>query len=1082
MIKQLIHLSLPILIIVLLFNNLDAIGQENIARGKKLKVFSSNELNGWSADKLTDGEKGGIGWSSKAFSKYAEHTLYPEYAVIDLGETYELEKISLFPRQDNGMAGKGFPENFTIQICEEGEPWKVQVEKKSYPVPANGNEQVFNLNNSKGRYLKIEATRLHLADSGKFCFQLAEVEVFGKECKVEPLKSIQISEKRENAILHLRCENEENPIGIDMNNPRFSWWLSSLERGILQANYQILVSSNQTNLTNNEGDMWNSGVISGCKSTDISYKGKPLKSGKQYWWKVKAMSTGKKVFGWSEPAYFATGKLNQDDWKGKWIGADADSKHAAVYLRKEIEIQKPVKRAMVFFSGLGFSELHIEGKKIGADFVAPGFTTYNKLTQYVVYDVTKELSGRGWKGLGVTLVDGWYGQGHGHGFEKNSYVDSPKLLFNLVVEYADGTETTIVSDENWKWSFGEITFSHILREDIDLRKLNPGWDKAGYAGNSWKPVKLVRAPGGNLVRQKEPPCRIIEEIHPVSMTYDAAKNSCSFDFGREVAGTVHLRTKGKSGTVITITPISSAPETAIINPNSSSSCKFILAGSGDAEVYNPRFYNIAINKVEISGLEQVPELEDVTASILSSGWERTGKFSCSDGLINSLEDIVRRTSAYYTTFLPNDPTREWKAWTQDITTMFVSNTYLFDSQRMYERWQRDMMNDQRDDGNVPNVCPGAYFDDYNSPWWGGCVVWSPWNLYQYYGNLSFLKDSYPAMKRYVDFLTSSTKDGLQDWGLSDWCPIEETPRRMINTPAYYYYATIISKTAALLDKKEDEKVYSDLARSIKQSFNDTFLDTQTGIYRESGWKVTSGYPLSAVGGIVPHKIWWKGEKVPTQAGQILPLALGLVPGKMIPLVQKALLSEIESHNMHLSTGFCSTTYLLKYLEDFSPETAWNMVSKQDYPSWYSNTIGSDNSLMKEMWHGGQVFMPSLAGNIGGWIYESLGGIRPGAPGFSKIVIKPTVVDDLHWVNSSYNSAYGAIVSNWKRRGKEFQFEITIPANTTATIYLPAAQKESVKENNRPVSSNQHVQFLRMENGNAVMHVGSGRYLFTSLVK
>ena len=282
----------------------------------------------------------------------------------------------------------------------------------------------------------------------------------------------------------------------------------------------------------------------------------------------------------------------------------------------------------------------------------------------------------------------------------------------------------------------------------------------------------------------------------------------------------------------------------------------MLAGSGDDEVYEPRFYNIAINKVEIAGVTQVPKLEDVTARIISNGWDRVGSFTCSDGLINSLEDIVRRTSAYYTTFLPNDPTREWKAWTQDIVTMFVPNTYLFDAQRMYERWQLDMVNDQREDGNVPDVCPGAYFDDYNSPWWGGCVVWLPWNLYQYYGDESFLKESYPAMKRYVDYLSSMSKDGLQDWGLSDWCPIEETPRRIINTPAWYYYATIVSKTAEMMGKTEDVKKYSELAQRIKTTFNKNFLDTTTGIYGELGWKVTPGYPLSVLNGIVPHKIWW----------------------------------------------------------------------------------------------------------------------------------------------------------------------------------------------------------------------------------
>lgn len=1070
---------LSLVVLVVFFINLSALteeGSKNISRGKSCKTLSSIESEGWSVSKLTDGEKNSKGWSSQAFSVYPEHTLYPEYLVVDLGALYDIDKISLFPRGDGKMAGRGFPEDFSIQVSGEGEPWKVIIQKNAYPKPLTGKAHTFNLINIKGRYVKIEATRLSLADTNRYYFQLSEIEVFGKEIENIPLELNVTSVKTEdNTITNLRCENEVNPIGIDVLEPHLSWWIESPERSIAQTAYQILVASSEVMLKNGNADMWNSGLVASDNSTAVLYKGKPLLSGKKYYWTVKVNCANGKAFGWSNPATFTTGKMNQTDWEGKWIGAYSDTKHRAIHLRKEIALSKSVKRAMVYFSGLGFSELTIQGQKVGNYLVTPGFTSYNKRTQYMVYDVTEDLSSPGRKVLGITLVDGWYGQGYGHGFEKNIYVDKPKLLLNLHIDYQDGTDTIYVSDESWKYSFGDIVYSGITREDIDLRKSMPGWDKSGYNDNNWDPVKEVNGPTGVLIRQKEPPCQIIEEIYPVSMFFDAAKNTCTYDFGREVAGVVCFRAKGEKGTEITITTIPSYKEL-------SNNSQFILAGNDDYEVYKPRFFNIAIKQVVIKGVTYAPRLEDITVSTISSGWARAGKFSCSDGFVNTMEDIGRRTSAYYTTFLPNDPTREWKAWTQDCVTMFASNAYLFDAQNIYRRWLLDMMNDQREDGNVPNVCPGAYFDDYNSPWWGGCVVWLSWNLYQYYGDQSFLKESYSAMKRYVDFLSSLSREGLQDWGLSDWCPIEETPRPLINTPAYYLYATIVSKTAEMMGETVDAGKYSVLADRIKKVYNERFLDAETGIYGQLGWNVTPGYPLSVLNGEVPHKLWWSGNRVCTQAGQTLPLALGLVPEKLIPLVEKALLSEIEAHSNHVSTGFCSTPYLLQVLQDFAPEIGWIMTTSRDYPSWYSNTLGSDNTLMKEMWHGGQAFMPSLAGNIVEWIYQSLGGIRPGSPGFKNIIIKPNMVGDLHWVNSSYNSVYGEIVSNWQKRGNHRVMNIKIPCNTTATVYIPAESKESVKESNHSLVQDQNVSFLRMEEGNAVFHVGSGNYQFMSTLR
>ena len=346
-------------------------------------------------------------------------------------------------------------ENFSIQVCLQGDTVKVIVQR-DYPIPLDGNAQIFAMKMLRGVSVKIEATRLRLADVRRYYFQLSEIEVFGNKVKNIPLEVVVNSEKEAvNFINNLRCENEENPIGIDVKNPRLSWWIESSERGITQSAYQILVASSEELLKKGDGDVWNSGKVESDNSIAVQYDGKPLQSGMQYWWKVKVITNNGKDFGWSKLDSFATGKLNQSDWQGKWIGANADTKHGAVYMRKEIEIKKQVKRAMAYFCGLGFSELSIDGQKVGSYLVTPGFTSYNKRTQYMAYDVSKELSKQGRKALAITLVDGWYGQGYGHNFEKNIYVDKPKLLFNLHIEYKDGTESTILSNESWKWSLGK---------------------------------------------------------------------------------------------------------------------------------------------------------------------------------------------------------------------------------------------------------------------------------------------------------------------------------------------------------------------------------------------------------------------------------------------------------------------------------------------------------------------------------------------------------------------------------------------------------------------------------------------------
>lgn len=1077
----------------------------NLARGKPCQVFSSHEEQGWSAAKLTDGETSPLGWSSKAFAAYADHSLYPEFIVVDLGTNCILRRVVLHPRSDGTNAGNGFPVNFTIQVCRECEPWRVAVEKRDYPAPQDGAAQRFELPGAEGRYVKVEATRLRTVEPETHRFQLAEIAVLGETIALPPLADPLATREGPTTVGRLRCENCDNPVGIDTPSPRLSWWLESAARGQRQTAYQVCVASSEAGLQRDEGDLWESGMVASDRSIAVAYAGRPLQSGRIYWWKVRLRTWDGKPTGWSEPAHFITGKLKPGDWQGQWIGADASIKpgspeerqdvgapihttanlgHRPVYLRKEFESTKPVRRALVFFSGLGFSELYLDGRKVGDYVVGPGFTTYNKRVPYLAFDVTDRFTHPGRKALAAILVDGWYGNGFGHNFEKHSYVDKPKLRLNLHLEHPDGTETVVLSDAGWKWSDGEITRSGIVQEDIDRRKAYAGWDRAGYDESGWRPVAIVKEPEGQLVRQKEEPCKIVQEIHPATLRYDPQANTATFDFGREFCGWVRFRTAGPAGTSITITTI---PTVAL--PRTS---HFTLAGTGGWEVYEPRFFYAGMRQVVIKGATRPPVLEDLTGCLVSMSWPPSGSFRCSDDTVNWLNDATRRTVVAYTTFLPNDPVREWKAWMQDPQNMFCSSAYLFDAQTMYERWQWDIMDGQRPDGSSPNIAPGAYFDAYNSPWWGGCLVWVPWHWYQYYGDASLLEASYPAMKKYVDFLTKASvvpgeyagriaEDGIQDWGLADWCPIEETARPIINTPACFLYATIVSRTAEILGRVEESRRYAELAENIRAAFNRHFLDPATGIYGLPGGKVQNGYPIPPAGGKVPHAIWWSGDRPCTQAGQALPLALGLVPEAARPAVKRALLRELAAHRNRVSTGFVSTPYLLTLLADEAPEVGWEMTSAHDYPSWYGMTVGSDQDLLKETWAGGQALMPSLGGNIAAFHSQALGGIRPdpNGPGFKKIIIKPSVVGDLHWVESHYDSVHGRIVSHWRKRGDQLLMEVTIPANTTATVFVPAKDAAGVTESGKLATKAVGVKLLRMENDAAIYAVDSGTYRFQS---
>ena len=727
--------------------------------------------------------------------------------------------------------------------------------------------------------------------------------------------------------------------------------------------------------------------------------------------------------------------------------------HAAILLRKEVIVAKPVKRATAYMSGLGWSELYLNGQKLGDQVLSPQFTDYNKRVGYLVLDATAGLR-PGTNALGVILGNGfsatpglgylsWYGNG-----------GQPRLLLQVELEFADGTRQSVVSDGSWKWSTGEITCNDLWQgEQIDHRRAQPGWDRAGFSEAGWPSVRCVAAPAGRLFARTIPPLRVLASEPPARIA------GGNFTFSALGSGWLRLKTTGQAGDTVRVHYVDTGA--GHVHFGRPLTTEFTLKG-GPEEVFEPRFLFHTIDKtVTVEGLRVPATPATLTRQSVGIDLPRAGEFACSDDFLNRQYQALLRTQRNYNFDYPMDPTREKSGWTQDVMTMINSAVYDFESAAFYWNWWQDMRDNQRADGYLGSVVPlvDRVLDDCNCVWWNGMIVYTPWKLYEFYGDRRFLAESFPAMVSYLNWLaTKADADRIVAWGLGDWIEVGSTsaPRRtavaITSTCGYYHYATILSRSAAILGKADEAARYATLAESIKAGFLRRFLNLETGQV---------------------------GANPDSQTAQVLPLYLGMIPGDQRQRVLDRLVENIHQRQDHLSTGFIGTLHLLLGLPEAGmAELTHTIVMQPDYPGW--NTLVKDGVQM-ETWAGGQVQMPSLGGPIGAYLYQVLAGIRPdpAAPGFKRILIKPAMVGNLAWVKAHHDSPYGRIVSQWKREAGELTMDVTIPANATATVYVPSKNPAAVTEAGQPIARAVGVEYLRAEQGCAVLALESGTYRFQS---
>ncbi len=628
----------------------------------------------------------------------------------------------------------------------------------------------------------------------------------------------------------LRCEYLTNPLGIDVPEPRFFWVLNHTERGQKQTAYQLLVSTRPEWLIQDKGDQWDSGKVASEESTQVVYRGRPLASGRTYYWKVRYWDAHGDASPYSQPAWFEMGLLARDEWKGKWSTGGNQ-------LRKEFRLDRRVVRARVYITALGYYELRINGEKIGENVLDPAWTTYENRVLYTTYDVTRALQ-QGANAVGVMLGGGWAVlKGPEWAVVKTPY-SSPALLMQMNIELEGGQAVSIVSDASWKAGRGPILNDTIYDGEVyDARQETPRWDRPGFDNSAWSAAQVVNGSAGLLSAQMMPPIRVTDTIVPLKMC-NSRPGVFVYDLGQNIAGWAQLRVEGPRGTKVKLRFSEIIYDDGMIDRENLRRAKaedtYILRGEGK-EIYEPHFTYHGFRYVEVTGYPGTPSLDSIRGRVVHTAVETTGSFAASNALLNQIQKIIRWTQLNNLYSVPTDcPQRDERmGWMGDAQLTTEEAMLNFDMAAFYANFVRDIRDAQGPDGSVTDTVPYRGGRRPADPAWGSAYPLICWFMWKQYGDRRTLEENYEGLKKYVDFLGSRAPDHiLRDSYYGDWVATEPTPGEYVSAAYYYYDVQTLSKIAEILGNAADAQSYSRLAGQIKEAFNRQFLSGATSSYAE----------------------------------------------------------------------------------------------------------------------------------------------------------------------------------------------------------------------------------------------------------
>jgi len=773
------------------------------------------------------------------------------------------------------------------------------------------------------------------------------------------------------------------------------------------------------------------------------------------------------------------GPVGMPPW-GKRSGV-ANRRLAARWLRKEFMLDRPIRRATVHMSGLGLSELYINGEKIGDHVLSPALSEYPKRVFYVTHDVSGALA-QGRNTLGVILGNGrYYAPRLGTPTITRTY-GYPKLLLQLHIENEDGTTGDVISDETWKLSTdGPIVANNEYDgEEYDARKEFESWSSSGFNDGTWQVPAIVPPPGGVLSAQMIKPIRVVETLKPVSVK-EQRPGVFIFDLGQNMVGWCRLRVNGTRGSQISLRhaeTLKPSGELYLDNIRGAQVTDFYTLKGGGEEVFEPRFTYHGFRFVEMTGFPGRPELSAIEGRVVNDDVETAGEFTSSHPVINKIyRSIVRGVQGNYRSIPTDCPQRdERQGWLGDRSAESRGESYLFDIGALYAKWVQDMADAQKADGSVSDVCP-SYWPLYNdNVTWPSSTVIIPGALYDQYADTALIRRHYPSMVKWIDHMSNYIKDGvIEKDTYGDWCvppespelihskdPLRKTAPGILSTSYFYHDLQLMTRFASLTGNATDAKRFATLARSLKEGLNRRYYNDSLGYY-DNG----------------------------SQTSCVLPLAFGMVPSHLRSKVFARLVWKIaEESRGHIGTGLVGGQWLNGVLTDFGrADLSFRFATNTTYPSWgYMMEKGA--TTVWELWNGDSAdpAMNSgnhvmLVGDLVVWLYERVAGIRADSarPGFKHVFMRPTPVGGLDFVRAAHKTPHGRIESEWTNKAGRFDWIIRVPVNTTATVFIPATSLKTITESGKPVRKATGVRYLRTDGSSAAFEVESGMYHFSAVL-
>ncbi|MBK9388709.1 MAG: family 78 glycoside hydrolase catalytic domain [Bacteroidetes bacterium] len=912
-------------------------------------------------------------------SAYTDNPDEEKWVQIDLGNIREFETIRLWPTYNNIWKINNFhlPIGLRIESSDDGKNWKKCEEIQNLTNQSGGCILVY-VNKSSGRFIRLTATRLR-----KYDRRIFDYEDQGDPSKMYAFSLAEVEVYRDYLEPKAFCDDSHKVLNLS----------------------------------------------GGCK---VSCKDALIKVDREDGY---------------DPDMLTDGITNTPPYPQR------RGIPPSPMLRKRFELKSNPSKAIAYVSALGVYEITFNAQKPDQRVLAPEWTDYNKRVQYQAYDVTEMLKS-GPNVIASQLADGWYAGMLGptrwsqYFPKRGAYGLDRRLFLQLEIEYPDGTKESVLSDGSWKINpDGPIRIAdNFLGESYDANKEVKDWQSADFNDSSWKNV-VAEKNTHNLVPQINQPVKIIESLEAKSVS-KTKKGYYLFDAGENIAGWCNISLEGKPGDLIILRHgelLDEEGELYTENLSAAIQTDTVILGPSGKLQYEPRFTYHGFRYAEVQGLRSTPDKSILSARVIASDQPRTGYFECSNPMLNQLYKNLNRSHVSNMHGVPTDcPQRDERCgWMGDVYIFAQTSMFNRDMAAFYDKWMTDILDAQSERGTFPDIAPHPFgYEKHftNAPGWADAGIRLPWFMYLNYGNEEIIKTNFEAFEKYITNIVNSNPDLIWRKGLGlnygDWLNGNtlnaegfpktgaQIPSEVFSTIMLYNSVVTVSKMAAVSGLPEKESYYNDLAGRIKTAFRENFIDSDGKIEGDA------------------------------QACYALALHYNIFPKEMENTLEKRMIDKFIPYSGRMNTGFHSTPCLMKELVKRGyTDKAYQLLETSEFPSW-GYSIAQGATSIWERWDGyvkGRGFQGAgmnsfnhyAFGAIGEWMYENILGIQPDydSPGFRHFILKPLPGGTLTWAKGSFDSFSGKIEAGWTKDGNKFEYNFTIPPNTSATVYIPAKSSD-----------------------------------------